>query len=230
MQEIRTESEYQNRFPQREQNTPSRTLELALDIRKFEIDLYWKRTTYFWTLIAASFGAYFALRSSLSSGSKLLVSCLGFLLSLGWYLVNRGSKYWQENWERHVDLLESKFVGPLYKTTISREEFPFFKVWGGYPYSVSKVNQLISLFVTMVWFGLVLVSLPVLPHRDDLLAIGPWLLAGVTLIFGICLLTLGIGGSEGRPRRINFRESCLEPTNSTVAAAVRNVESAPPKP
>jgi hypothetical protein len=36
-------------------------LKQALDIRKFEIDLYWKRAIYFWTLIAAAFAGYFAL-------------------------------------------------------------------------------------------------------------------------------------------------------------------------
>src|SRR5690242_11288650 len=35
-----------------------RALDSALDIRKFEIEHYWKRATYFWTLIAAAFTAY----------------------------------------------------------------------------------------------------------------------------------------------------------------------------
>src|SRR5688572_17952480 len=106
MDEIRSELEYKLRFPSGEFNETQRSKALgyALDIRKFEIDLYWKRAGYFWTLIAASFLAYFGLRSqSLSIETAearqpliLLVSCLGFLLSLGWYLVNRGSKYWQE--------------------------------------------------------------------------------------------------------------------------------------
>ncbi|MGH8568044.1 MAG: hypothetical protein ACREXU_08475, partial [Gammaproteobacteria bacterium] len=34
--------------------------------------------------------------------------------------VNRGSKFWQENWENHVDLLEDQIMGPLYKTVVSR--------------------------------------------------------------------------------------------------------------
>jgi lipopolysaccharide export LptBFGC system permease protein LptF len=33
----------------------------ALDIRKFEIELYWKRAAYFWTFIAAAFAGYFLL-------------------------------------------------------------------------------------------------------------------------------------------------------------------------
>lgn len=74
-------------------------LKCALDIRKFEIELYWKRATYFWTLIAASFAGYFSLASLKTPGPGLvfLVSCIGLLLSIGWYLANRGSKFWQEN-------------------------------------------------------------------------------------------------------------------------------------
>jgi hypothetical protein len=83
------------------------------------------------------------------------VSCIGLILSTSWYLVNRGSKYWQENWERHVDLLEDEFAGPLYKMTIADEQFHWWKLLKGFPVSVSKVNQLTSLYVGagMAWPG-----------------------------------------------------------------------------
>ncbi|WP_437438215.1 RipA family octameric membrane protein, partial [Vibrio cholerae] len=35
----------------------------ASDIRKFEIELYWKRATYFWALIAVAFAGFFAVAS-----------------------------------------------------------------------------------------------------------------------------------------------------------------------
>src|SRR5258706_16354530 len=41
-------------------------LQHALDIRKFEIDLYWRRATYFWAFIAAAFAAYAAVQSAQS--------------------------------------------------------------------------------------------------------------------------------------------------------------------
>ncbi|MEQ9567909.1 MAG: hypothetical protein RLN85_19225, partial [Pseudomonadales bacterium] len=46
-------------------------LKYALDIRKFEIDLYWKRAAYFWSLIAATFAGFFALAST---GDKTLAT------------------------------------------------------------------------------------------------------------------------------------------------------------
>jgi len=43
-----------------------RAIEQALDTRKFEIDLYWKRATYFWAFIAATFAGYFLILSKMS--------------------------------------------------------------------------------------------------------------------------------------------------------------------
>ncbi len=101
-------------------------LEKALDIRKFEIGLYWQRAAYFWALIAVAFGGYFAILSANNENLKekdylaYIVSCIGLLFTWAWFLVNRGSKYWQENWENHVDLLEDPITGPLYKTRLER--------------------------------------------------------------------------------------------------------------
>jgi hypothetical protein len=210
---IRGLKSYQNVFldrPRRE--CAYRT---ALQIRQFEIELYWKRATYFWTLIAASFAGYFALassdRSGTHSGLLFLVSCIGLVLSTGWYLVNRGSKYWQQNWESHVDALEDEFAGPLYKTTIANEEFCWWKPHDGYPFSVSRVNQLISLFLALVWLALAIFSFP--PFR-----LGAWLssnrlyiLAGLTLLFLYILMRWGRGGSQGKDRVVDFYTSALIP-------------------
>ncbi len=86
-----------------------RALEHALDIRKFEIGLYWQRTAYFWALIAATFAGYIAVQNSDHVGADkrffaYVVSCIGLVFTWAWFLVNRGSKLWQENWEDHVDM------------------------------------------------------------------------------------------------------------------------------
>lgn len=142
-------------------------LEKALDIRKFEIELYWKRATYFWGFLIVIFAGYFAVLGAklenLSYREKLLslllISCLGFVFSYSWFLVNKGSKYWQNNWERHVDNLEDKIMGPLYKTVIEEDTKKGFKsyVTSAGEYSVSKVNQILSYFLVWVW-GLVNVT------------------------------------------------------------------------
>ena len=57
--------------------------------------------------------------------------------------MNIGSKKWQENWEKHIDMLEDEVTGPIYKT-----------VWNGTAYSVSQINIAVSGFVTGVWLVL----------------------------------------------------------------------------
>ena len=37
---------------------PKKALDLALEIRKFEIELYWKRATYFWAFITVAIAGY----------------------------------------------------------------------------------------------------------------------------------------------------------------------------
>jgi hypothetical protein len=85
----------------------------------------------------------------------LAASCLGVFFSVAWYFVNRASKFWQENWEKHVDLLEDSVIGPLYKTVLSDESLRFWRPWGPYPFSVSKLNQILSLFVVVLFLMLV---------------------------------------------------------------------------
>lgn len=141
----------------------------AIDIRKFEIELYWKRATYFWTFIGATFAAFLAVQASTSetrTDLSVFLSCIGLVFSFGWVCVNKGSKYWQENWEKHVDLLEDQITGPLYKIELTRnDEMSRFErvsnfATGPAQISVSKVNILISIYVSVLWVFLLCYSLP----------------------------------------------------------------------
>lgn len=136
----------------------------AADIRKFEIDMYWKRATYFWALIAVAFAAFFAVSSAqhLSPQDKGLylsaISSAGFIFTFAWFSVNKGSKYWQENWENHLDLLEDKITGPLYKTKLERPKNDSYLeklIIGPQPYSVSKINQIVAVFTMLIWLFLI---------------------------------------------------------------------------
>jgi len=55
------QDEYDLRFEAKDKD--SKKLKAAFDqvsdIRKFEIELYWKRAAYFWALIAVAFAGYF---------------------------------------------------------------------------------------------------------------------------------------------------------------------------
>lgn len=119
----------------------------AWETRNFEIDLYWRRTNYFWAFQIPVFGAYFALVTSHSKTLPViivyLVCCIGIITSLAWKLINVGSKDWQRHWENHIDHLEDNFTGPLYKTVSKIRT-----------YSVSKINELVSLFFLIIWIVL----------------------------------------------------------------------------
>ena len=158
------DAKYKELFPEEK---AKEALKVALDVRKFEIELYWKRATYFWTFIAATFVGYNAVQGSQDKEFlKFLLSSLGFVLSLGWGLANRGSKQWQENWEHHVDHLEDEIMGPLYKVTLPRMRPKGLLAWldfisvGPSRHSVSKINQLISLYIIVIWAVLLYRSMP----------------------------------------------------------------------
>ena len=142
--------------------------EYAVRTREFEIRLYWERAKYFWTFIAAAFAIFGVIQKVTSGDNKIffsiLVSCLGLLFSFAWYCVNRGSKQWQENWENHVALLEDNVTGPLFKIVLTRDEsqrrkFRDFFIGPG-PFSVSKINQLVSIYIVLFWLFLLIYSIP----------------------------------------------------------------------
>ena len=146
-----------------------RALQHAVNNRQLEIDLYWKRTTYFWTISAATLAGYFVLATKTAPGvgafATFAVACLGFIISLAWFFVNKGSKMWQENWENHVAAISNDHVGSLYKKVLLRPELKYRNVKHKYDWvtrpatiSVSKVNQWVSLYVVCFWIVLIIKS------------------------------------------------------------------------
>lgn len=146
--------------PSETEKKHSSALKEALDIRKFEIDLYWRRTGFFWAFITIIYTALFSVfckyiecpvKYFLFIPVISTLSGLGFFFSIAWHMVNKGSKFWQENWEKHVSLLEESDIEPLYdvylnpKTTGSRwnptKEFDF---------SVTKVNMWASTLISIL--------------------------------------------------------------------------------
>jgi len=147
---VETAEDYETPFSGSNMDNPIRpkaaaALDRAWKNRDFEIDKYWSRATYFWAFIAATFAGYIAIKASTSTDIDkkhlgFTVNCLGIIFSWAWMLVNKASKAWQENWEKHIDMLEDDFTGPIYKTVRVSES-----------YSVSKINIHVSVFVVTIW-------------------------------------------------------------------------------
>ncbi|UOU97004.1 hypothetical protein MUU74_10910 [Chryseobacterium daecheongense] len=149
---INDEAEYKDKFSGSALGNETKLFkayEKAWDARKFEIDNYWKRTTYFWAFQITSFTGYLAVINSSNykdnENSEILfcIIAIGYITALSWALINIGSKFWQRHWEKHIDLLEDEITGPLYKTVYTHKSIRTF--------SVSKINELISDFFVVIW-------------------------------------------------------------------------------
>jgi hypothetical protein len=125
-----------------------RALNRAYQLRTFEIEHYWKRATYFWGFQIAIFAAFGLLwKTDYDSKSSSLItvalSGLGVLTAAANSLSARGSKFWQQNWERHIDMLEDDIEGRLHKTIWLPE--------GKISFSVSGTNQTLSYLIIVFW-------------------------------------------------------------------------------
>lgn len=175
-------------------------LKEAIETRKLEVDLYWRRASYFWTLSTVAFTGFFALQASEKAPrtALVIVSCIGFLFALAWLLASRGAKHWQANWEAQVEMLEDSVIGPLFKTN-NKAEGQIWNLFSSYPFSVTKINQLLSLFLTIVWLVLILQSF----NQADLGFTGAFTAAGAVLIttalFAVLMFVKGQSSvNEGR--------------------------------
>jgi hypothetical protein len=135
-----------------DQRTDARkaALSRAHEIRKFEIELYWKRAAHFWLLQAAVFTAIgltwrFAILD-LSPLIPVALAALGSVTAFAGYLSAKGSKFWQENWEHHIDMLEDEFEGRLHKTAYVGED--------GIAWSVSGVNDRLAFCFFLFWLAI----------------------------------------------------------------------------
>lgn len=146
---------------------------LAHETRKFEIELFWKRGTYYWAFILGAFTAYlfcfvsfidnlnstdkFCNLSFLKNMFLLILVMMCFIFCLAWVLINKGSKFWQENWEQHINVLENDFTGKLYKTILNTNDKSSFSknpfCEKPFDFSVTKITTITSIILMIVSFG-----------------------------------------------------------------------------
>lgn len=136
----------------------------AHDIRKFEIGLYWQRTTYVWgfiSLLIAGYGYSFVHffdpatpepNRTIYCTLMLITSLIGLTFTGSWRQMLQSSKFWQENWELSIAVLEKYITGNLHKIHFHRYKNPYDRS------SVHKIMlSLMARFFT-VWFILLLGS------------------------------------------------------------------------
>ena len=135
-------------------------LEKAYHFRDFEIDMYWKRAQYFWGFLAVIYAGFFLLLTNqekyfLPQEYKLITCSMGIVMSFAWYLVNRGSKRWQEHWEDVIKKYEIELNFIVYGEKVD-SDFGWIKAGS---FSVSKINILMSLIIFISWITLFLISM-----------------------------------------------------------------------
>jgi len=152
-------------------------LKRAHEIRQFEIELLWKRAAYvatFQTLLFAALGLSFRAEAGHPVIVFQIVTCVaGVFSAFFWRLINKGSKFWHENWTYHIDFLENEFEGKLHKTVLysgndykSKAKSLNAKTQ---PYSVSRVNIAISNLFGVAWLGLLFaLLLKLFAHFGDM--------------------------------------------------------------
>lgn len=183
-------------------------LEVALDTRKFEIGLYWQRTRYFFdaflalggfSLILALLGLCGKVEQDLIYTLLITVECVGIVAASAWVCANRGSKYWQVNWEQYVDVLGEDFIGPLFQHPIDPKKKK--------RYSVSNVNLTLSRYVLGVWLAILVLTIVAWCFSSECSLCKEWSKTCLLLIFSgvvivgsaiaiCCLRCCCIGGKD----------------------------------
>lgn len=134
----------------------------AHDLRRFEIENYWKRATYFWAFQLVAFTLLGLIwkevgkQDGLDRLALLVPAGLGAVSAQVGWLTAKGSKFWQENWEAHVDMLEHEVEGRMTQVVLSKS---------GAQFSVSSANQNFMLLLMLGWVVTFLII--VFPQASD---------------------------------------------------------------
>jgi hypothetical protein len=175
------------------QKEAEKRLDLAVQTRNFEIELFWKRSLFFWGFIAAAFGGYAALRN-VKSDLTLVIACFGAVCAFAWTLITRGSKYWQESWENKVEQYEQPLLGRFFA-----HEEPVQSYKGRWlrarRFSVSKISIGLSDYIFALWIALLSAEVlrKFLPASTLplLSVVGTSLFLLLSLAFAVCLFVYG---------------------------------------
>ncbi len=127
--------------------------ETCLKIRELEIELFWKRALFFGGFIAAAAVAYTTVLGK-SQRLATVIACFGVVCSFAWTLANRGSKYWQENWEEKVAQSEDDVTGRLFKDPEGIQDKG---IWlSARKYSVSRLAIALSDYLVILWIAILI--------------------------------------------------------------------------
>ncbi|MDD3323152.1 MAG: hypothetical protein PHS59_17100 [Paludibacter sp.] len=122
----------------------------VLELRKFEIENFWKRTLFFWGTIAFIYAGFFSAKLN---DYQIVIPLIGLLFNIIFSLSTRGSKYWQEHWETIAVIYENELEFDLFKhetrSLVKNNSKSVFT--RPYRFSVSKLTMLLSDLSVFLW-------------------------------------------------------------------------------
>jgi len=123
-------------------------------ILKFQEELFWKRSLFFWGFNGAAFVAYGVLIDKADKDIPLGIGCFGLICALAWTLANRSCKYWQYVWEEKLRSVQEEALGRgIYFEVVPNGAW---KWWGAWRYSLTKLTIALSDFSVLLWLVLIL--------------------------------------------------------------------------
>ncbi len=171
-------------------------LEKAIDSYNRELSLIWSRSQFFWLITGAVLTAFGVFQGQNRPLVALALSCFGFIASLSWTLLNRGSKYWYESWE--IKIHSDKDLSDWFCKTAEYRKGSFWL--HARRFSPSKLAIGVSDFVMLFWLGIIIFQildqfLNGNSNWNDLKNFSPVLLIVFTLSYGLFILCAS--ASEG---------------------------------
>ena len=167
--------------------TPFEEYKLIIEARNFHYSKFHIWSTYFSVIVGALFVAFYRVADD-NTEFALLIATLGFIVSLCWYLSNKGYTYWWIHWAKYLmhvekkenlktnankqDGIESNFSGTagVYTTffngekdsngTLQGKSTDYFCVKKGANISTSKVILIMTFLVSVAWGFVLLGFLP----------------------------------------------------------------------
>jgi hypothetical protein len=199
-------------------------------IREFEITLYWTRTNYFWGFQVAFFAAFGLLAQAIvADGAEnekltwlLACSCVlcffSTIFCILWLCMLSGAKFWQSNWERHLDAMEDELTGPLYKTYFVPSNYRHNES----PFSVTKVNQAIVVIVLIMWMlFLGITGFYLFEHLSCQQFIPAYNLGIIVMLFLLLVLSAFIVNDRVKLRMVNLGQMGKQYPDTTHLLVMR---------
>lgn len=157
--------------------------DFTVQILQSQIELFWKRSLFFWGFNGAALVTYGALVDKADKDIPIGIGCFGLICALTWTLANRSCKYWQYSWEQRLRSVQKETLGrEIYFEIVPNAAW---KWWGAWRHSLIKLTIALSDFSVLLWLVLILKASPTIQGR-------PWGCISITIAVATAIYAIAI--------------------------------------